>query len=291
MNAVDAYKLGLKVAPRVPLRLGYALCRLAGLLVYLLNRNGRRAVQSNLRHVLGRAAGKGLINRLARGVFVNNFKNYFDMLRLESLTDAQVREIVTVEGSRHMDEALAQGKGAIMYTAHLGNFNLIIQLPTALGYKFSLFAEPVEPPELYDLLTRLRESHGVKLIPVGTAAIMQGVRALKRNEILGIAADRDITGSGREVMFFDAPTRLPVGTVQLAARMGAVLIPALIYRRPDNRSHAVIYPPLPLDNTGDAERDISTNLRKVAATMEAMIARYPDQWVVLQDVWAGESEK
>ncbi len=285
MNAVGYYKLGLRVAPRLPLVVGYALCRAVGIASYLFNRSARQAVQSNMRHVVGKAASKGLINRLARGVFVNNFKNYFDMLRLESLTNEQIIEVVTVEGAEYIDEGLKLGRGVIMYTAHLGNFNLIIQLPTALGYKFNLLAEPVEPPELYAFLTEMRESHGAKLIPVGGPAIMQAIRALKRNEILGIAADRDVTNSGQAVMMFDAEAVLPVGTVQLAARLNVPLIPAHIYRRPDNSSHAIIYPPMQLEHTGDLERDTAINLRKVATTMEQFIARTPEQWVVLQAIW------
>src|SRR5690349_5387627 len=97
LNPVTAYKVGTRVARVLPPWLVYPLCRFAGMLIYRFNRSGREAVRSNMRHVVGPAASNRLVARLARNVFVNNLKNYYDMLRLPYLDHAAVRRMVDVK--------------------------------------------------------------------------------------------------------------------------------------------------------------------------------------------------
>ncbi len=285
LNPVTAYKLGTRLARVIPSWLGYPLCRVAGLLIYLLNRKARAAVQSNMRYVVGPAASRPLIARLTRGVFVNNIKNYYDMVRLPYLDHADIRRMVEVKDAHYALDALKQGKGLILISAHLGNFNLIIQAANALGIELSLLAEPIEPPELYDYLTKLRESQGLKLIPVGGPSLRQAFRVLKSGKVLGIAADRDVTNSGEMMPFFGQPVSMPTGAVEIALRTGAPIVPVHIYRTGNNRSVAQICPPLPLEHSGDAARDAVVSQRKLVATLERFIAATPDQWIVLQQVW------
>ena len=285
INPVDAYKLGEKVAPKVPPGLAYALCNIVGLLIYLFNRGGRAAVRSNLRHVLGPAASQQLINRFARRVFINNVKNQYDMLRLPALSHKDILKLVEIRDAHYGLDALAQGKGLLLISGHFGNFNIIIQAAVALEKPLSLLVEPIEPPELYEYITGLRHSLGTNFIPVGGPAMREAFRVLRRGEVLGIAADRDVTGSGEVVSFFGAPARMPTGTAEMARRTRAPLVPVYIWRESNNRSVAQLFPPIELSNTGDAERDLANDQRTVIATLEKFVAARPDQWIILQKIW------
>ncbi|PZR98837.1 MAG: hypothetical protein DLM69_08140 [Candidatus Chloroheliales bacterium] len=285
LNPLSLYKFGARMTRIMPPWLAYPLCRLVGLLLYIFNRKAQAAVRSNMRHVVGPAASERLIGRLAQGVFVNNIKNYYDMLRLPQLDHADIRRIVEVRGVDYALDALKQGKGLIMISAHLGNFNIIVQAANALGTRLSLLAEPIEPPELYEYITDLRESQGVKLISVGGPALRQAFRALKGGEVLGIAADRDVTNSGEVMPFFGQPVSMPTGAIQIAQRTGAPVIPVHIYRQSDNRSVAELYPPLDLVHSDNPAHDAAINQRKLVTTLERFIAATPDQWIILQPLW------
>ena len=110
-------------------------------------------------------------------------------------------------------------------------------------------------------------------------------RALRRGQLVAVAADRDITRSGILVDFFGAPARLPDGHVQLALRTGAELTTCFALRQPDNSSLVQVEPPLKLEQTGDFERDVRVGVRKVVARMESWISRYPEQWIMLYPIW------
>jgi lauroyl/myristoyl acyltransferase len=290
MNPVTAYKLGTRVARILPPWLAYPLCRLGGILIYRFNRKGRAAVRSNMRHVVGPAASQRLVSRLARNVFINNLKNYYDMLRLPYLDHATVRRMVEVKDAHYALDELAKGKGVVLISAHLGNFNLIIQAANALGTQLHLLAEPIEPPELYEYITALRESQGLKLIPVGGPSLRQVFRVLKDGQVLGIATDRDVTNSGEMLPFFGQPTSMPVGAIEIGRRAGAPIIPVLIYRQSNNRSVAQLFSPLALAHTDDPAADSATNKRLLLATHERFIASHPDQWIILQPMWKDNKE-
>jgi KDO2-lipid IV(A) lauroyltransferase len=119
-----------------------------------------------------------------------------------------------------------------------------------------------------------------------TGGPMMGLyRALKRGEVVGLAADRGIDVSTRQVNFFGAPANLPEGPVRLALRTGAALLPGFGLRLPDNSFQATIEPPLELPNTGDHEADVAVGMEMVADVLERYISRHPEQWLMAKPVW------
>lgn len=124
----------------------------------------------------------------------------------------------------------------------------------------------------------------MKLIPID-GPLLGLVRALRRGQAVAVAADRDITGSGIVVDFFDAPARLPDGHVQLALRTGAELLPMFALRHADSSPVVQVEPPLELERTGNFEQDVQVNVQKVVARMEDWIRRYPEQWPMFYPIW------
>jgi KDO2-lipid IV(A) lauroyltransferase len=114
-------------------------------------------------------------------------------------------------------------------------------------------------------------------------------RALRRNEVVGLAADRDLTESGIVVDFFGAPARLPDGYAQLSLRTGAPIIAGFSQRLPDNAFVAHLEPPLELEDTGDRSRDVRAGVEKVVSIMERYIGAHPEQWVMSVPIWQTEN--
>lgn len=290
MSLLWALRIGALLTLVVPTRVGYWLCRLIGIGVFLFHRRARRNVLDNLRHVCPRCSIVWRYHQAAR-VFVTAVMNYYDLVRLRSIDRDKIKELVDIRGWTHVEDALAQGRGIIVLSAHLGNFNVVAQYPAALGLEAAIVVERVQPPKLFNYLCRLRSATGVRVLPSGPEAVPAILRLLRRNGILLVAGDRDVTGNNRWVQFFDAPAPLPVGPVALALRTGATLLPAFTIRLSTRRSLVVVEPPLELVRTGDVEHDIRVNLQAVARSLEKMIRTDPGQWTVLQPVWAPAHER
>jgi len=280
-----AYRLLGALMPLVPPRLGYSLFDRLGDLAHDHSKASRDNVYDNLRHVLGKQTGLTRLEQVARGIFRHQARNYYDLFRVASLNGEQIRELVTVQGLDNIDQALRSGHGIIMFTAHFGNLDIAGQMFALEGYPITIVAEHLQPERLYHYVSSLRESKGLKLIPSDTF-LRPLYRALRSNEIVGLAADRNLTGTGTLVSFFGAPALLPDGHVRLALRTGAKLLPAFSIRRPDNTFEAFAEPALELETTGDTERDTANAMVSLVAVLEKHIRRYPEQWVMFQPVWA-----
>jgi KDO2-lipid IV(A) lauroyltransferase len=207
---------------------------------------------------------------------------------LSRLSLDEIAAITQVEGREHMDEALAQGKGAILISAHFGNVDIMAQIPLTFGIRISGAVEHIQPERLFQYILGLRTRHGVRMIP-SDGPMMELYRALKRGELIGLPCDRSIADSTREVEFFGTPAYLPTGPVRLALRTGAPLIPGFGLRLPDNTFLARIEPALELPRTGDREADIAAGMEMVADVLERTISQAPDQWLVAVPVWPMDS--
>jgi KDO2-lipid IV(A) lauroyltransferase len=109
-------------------------------------------------------------------------------------------------------------------------------------------------------------------------------RILTRGGVLGVLADRAVTGVGERVPFFGREALLPSAHVALALRTGATLMPAFAHRDGDIL-RAVFEPELELRRTGDREADVRDGVRRWAAVLERHIAVAPEQWSVFEPVW------
>jgi KDO2-lipid IV(A) lauroyltransferase len=284
-----ACRAGGVIVPKIPPAAGYALCRAIGAILYQVNQPARETIQFNLRRILGPDCSPPELERRTRLAFNNILYNYFDLFRLPALTDEAVDQLVTVEGWENVEAALAlaQGKGIVMTSAHLGNIEVVLYAMLRRGLKITIPVERVEPPELFEYLSQLRMSKGLNLIPVD-GPLLHLIRTLKKGGVAGLAGDRDITATGQVVEFFGYPAQMPDGHVRLALKTKAPLVIGFSYRKPDHSYCAYFLPPfLPLA-TGTEEERVAAGIRFVLDKMEEAIFRSPEQWAVTVPIWADQ---
>jgi lauroyl/myristoyl acyltransferase len=254
---------------------------LGGTIWYATAPAARRAVRDNLRYVLGREPTGAEI----RNVFQNGALNYWDTFALGHLGRDELIRLVKLHGLDHLDAALAEGRGAILAGAHLGSLALVGMVLPARGYSLLALVEPVEPRELFDFLVRQRQAFGGRLLPPTTSALRELLVALRRNEVVGLVSDRDVTGTGLEIEFFGRPTRFADGAAALSVRTGAPILPAVAIRREHGMFEGWIEPPLPMPATEDTREAVRALTRSVAQRLEYYVANYPEQWTVFQTRW------
>lgn len=276
---------------RLPRRVIYGIARLAAEAVYLLRADIRRHVQANMRQVLGREAGQRFVRRGAREAVRNAARYYADLIRMPHIDLRRFCEQdLTLEGLHHLQKALAEGRGAVLASAHFGNPEIAVQA-LALGVRVLALIEPLEPPQLLRLTQRLRSAHGHIHLPANFSGVKEALRYLRSGGTVAILFDRDIQRRGVPMPFCGRPTPMPTGAVVLALRTGADLIPSFVHREPGFRYHAYMGPPLPLVRTGDEQEDLRLNSANLLARFEEHLRSDPGQWAVLEPVWTDDESE
>jgi lauroyl/myristoyl acyltransferase len=279
VSGLEALSRATGVLPRRAV--GEPLCTLAGTLWYLGAPAARAAVRDNLQHITGRTPS----NRLVRAVFVHGALNYWDTLAITQVSREQLLSIVDMHGREHIDSALAAGRGVILAGAHLGSVSLVGQIVPALGYPMTALVEQIRPQRLYDFFAGQRQRFGLTVLPAGGAAVRALLTALHRNEVLGLVTDRDVTGTGPMVRFFDATTQFADGPAVLALRTGAPILPAVVVRKARARFDAIIEPPVEFIASDDNKRNVMELTQSMAKRLQYHVGTHPEQWTVFQNRW------
>jgi lauroyl/myristoyl acyltransferase len=278
------YRLLGELNGSLPPQIGYWLACRAGWLLYAFYPHLRSTLAHNIRHVLGPDASEREVRSRVRQACVNIAKGHYDLFRVSRLSTEKIKEMVQIEGMEYLQQALDRGKGVVVISAHFGNVDLVAQVPLAYGIPIVGAALHVKPERLFRYALKLRQSHGLRLIPAD-GPLMELFRALRRGEIVALPCDRAIADNTREVDFFGSPARLPDGPLRLALRTGAAVVPAFALRLPDDSFLVQIEPALELPQTDDTEEALTAGMRQVVSALERHISRHPEQWLVAVPVW------
>lgn len=282
---LTAYRLAVPLAGAVPPSIAYPLLDRLADLIWLAAPGARAAVEANLEQVLG---GRGRRHAWAvRGVFRHAVRNYYDTFRLPAMTDDEIRRFVVLRHVDRLRRVLEQGRGAILFSAHVSSVVVGAQALALAERGGTVVVEALDPPELMDLMLRVRGSHGLTFTPLGPSLFGELTATLRREELVFLVVDRDVGGTGLPIPLFGRPTPLPLGPALLARRTGAPLVPTYVSRRRDGRLDGVVGEPLDVSLTDDRRADLARITRLVTAQLEYHIARHPEQWTVLQPVWDG----
>ena len=263
-----------RTVPALPNALDAPLSEAIGTAAYLAAPRARAAVRSNLTVVCGRPD-------LARRVFVAQVRHYVETFRLLRLRPERVLEMVEVDGWSEVARAHAKGNGVVLASAHLGPVVICGQVLAARGFEVGVLVEP-KGGDIGRMIDRARGAMGIKTIE--TTSVVGIGRLLKRGGVLGILADRAITGVGERVPFFGREALLPSAHVALALRTGSALVPGFAIRE-QGKLRAFVLPEIELPPTGDRDADVREGVRRWAAILERFVARAPEQWSVFEPVW------
>lgn len=223
--------------------------------------------------------------RLVRNTFGYIADCQVDLYRLVGRPPNEVPAMIDGRGVENLEAARRLGRGVIIVTAHLGNYELGAAWLGALGYPVHGMVEDVEP-EMLTLLERYRTATGMRTISRNRGA-RDAYRVLKSGEVLLLVADRVIgdTSDALEVPFCQGRRAVPRGPAVLSLATGAPIVIGIAVRTPDGprRYRIVLEPPIMPDGT---EPDAASTLtRRVTDRLAAAVREYPDQWFVFQPGW------
>jgi len=277
------YRIGEFIALHLPLEIGYKLAVFCSDLHYIFAFKDRAAVKENLKVIFPEKSGRE-IRRIRIRMFRNFAKYLVDFFRFSKLNIEYIKRNIKIENIHYLDEALANGKGAITLTAHLGNWELGAVVIALLGYPFWVVALPHKYKKVNNFFNFQRESKGVKVIPLGKA-VKSCLNLLAENEIVALVGDRDFTEKGVVLDFFGRPAFFPEGPAVFSLKTGAIIVPGFMVRNEDDSFTLRFEKPIACVATNDKNKDFIGLIRRYNGIIEDYIRKYPDQWYMFRRFW------
>jgi KDO2-lipid IV(A) lauroyltransferase len=247
-----------------------------GFLIAAVVPKGR--IIKNLTAAFGETYSPASKRGLAKGVqehFVKNLIDCFFQLRFSGYT----RQVVAIQGRENLEAALAKRKGIIALGAHIGNFVLVGTRLGSEGLPFHTLFRLPKDKGIQSLIKNHMDNFSQKIIPSSPkrTAVVSILQTLRQNGIVFILADNLRSGKV-QTQLFGQRVRTSRGPVSLALRSGAPVLPVYLIRSYTGDLRLVIEPEIPLMRSASLAADIVANTFHVAARLEQLIRRYPDQW-------------
>jgi lauroyl/myristoyl acyltransferase len=277
---LDTFRAALRLVSMLPRDVAQEVAGALGRASYDFGHTGREAALENLARITG------LRDLMLEEICRENLDRFLRMLSdyfyCSLASTEKIRALVEEwRGFEHIVAARERGKGGILITGHLGNWELGGILLALEGVPLTVVT--LEEPA--SGLTAWREAYrkrlGIKTIPVGADpfSFVGIVSALRRNEFIAMLVDRPYGGSAIPVQFFGAETRFSSAPSLLWQHTGADVIPAFVLQKPGGRYVSLLAPPVPMDADGAA------NAQRIATVFETIVRRNPEQWFNYVSIW------
>lgn len=295
---------GTWVLCRVPERPLLAAADVVGLAWYRVAVARRRQARRNLARVCrwmatnevgsqrGRAAGsdRRALEALVRDAFRHSIRYYLILARGSTMDARYIRRWLMLENGDVLDAALAAPSGSLFVGLHMGSMELpALYAAQRTGREALAPAETLGDPLIQAYLVRSRRKLGLRLVELSSAR-REMTAALRRGETVGIVGDRDLTGGGIEVPFFDAPASLPIGPALLALETGITPYVIGVWRDDAGVYHAHVQQ-VPFPDVGSRRERVTAYLEAEARAFERYVAIAPEQWfAIFNPIWRMDAE-
>src|ERR1051325_1624041 len=223
---------------------------------------------------------------ILRGCFINLGRLLGEVSHFPRATPESLKELVECEGLENLEAARAQGRGVILFTGHLGAWELSSFALSAFGYPMSFLARRIDNPKVEQIVERTRTRFGNQSIDKRSAARPM-LRTLRAGGTVGILVDLNThPHEAIFVDFFGIPASTTSGLATLALRTGAAVLPVFIPWDEERRRFVLrVDPPLEIERTGDEAEDVRRLTALYTSIIESYVRRFPQQWLWIHRRW------
>ncbi len=297
----------------LPKTLTYRFSDILSLLLRFFARKRGKLAEDNLKLIYGDeltgdeltgdeltdAERKSTVN----SVFLGLTDLFVEFLQMPYIEGAGIRRLVpSVTGAKHLDDALRQGNGVLLVSAHIGNWELLTAyISVVMGHKFNVIYREQSNYYIDRLIYKTREKLGIDPIPkimvkkvrLKDKEIMfrdesfnnKVLARLRRNEIVGVMIDQDPYPSGIRCAFMGKEAFTTFSPIVYSKRTGAPVIPVFCVRESRGAYRLIIEAPIVMSSENDKRKQKLENVAMMNESVERIIDDYRDQWLWLHNRW------
>jgi len=252
------------------------LGRVAPYVVPRLNRVGLE----NLERAFGDTLTCEEKRRILRGAMDNMMTVAAEFGRLPKMARTGFEGVIRVEGAEHAD----RDRGVLAISAHFGNWEWILPVAIAHGFKAAEVVRTFDDPTLNTFVDRVRKAGGVETIPKDSAA--GRIRELLRDRyMVGLLVDQSPRENGVPTSFFGERCWSTIAPAMIAMRARVPVHPAALIRESDGTYTLRFYPAIEFEKTGNALDDLVENTQRCQDAIERMVRAHPEQWLWFHRRW------
>lgn len=263
----------------LPLGLGYAIADACTELHYRLFPSRRHAALANLAVVLPGASRRDRA-RIARRMMRSYNRMMFEFFRLPHLEREELLGAVELEGFEHLEAAAARGRGVVVTSCHVGNWELAAVVLAQRGYRVHAVAGVQITRWLTGAVRETKSELAIQTVSPDDG-FRKLLRALEHGDLIALMVDGDVYRHGITVSMFGREAAFPAGPGVLSQRTGAPVICGYCSRTAPGRWRIVIEPAL---DPAAFESAAALN-QAVAAITERHVRTHLDQWCIFRPLW------
>jgi Kdo2-lipid IVA lauroyltransferase/acyltransferase len=217
----QSLRVGIRLIRCLPYNVVVNLFRGIGIIMWLVDPFHRKTATIQIQAALGIAKPW----RLVLKVFMNELEMMVDTIRFAFMSDEEIRSRIVVEGKEHMDKAQASGRGVMMITGHISNWEVLGHISKILSIPFCIMADIRKDPKLEEIVNDIRVRCGATILPpTGTFRLL--IDELKKGKTIGMVID--MRGDKKEDLYCDvfgmpAPSKSAPASIALTAN--ALIMP------------------------------------------------------------------
>ena len=260
----------------LPFRAGSQVGAWLGVLAYRLGIRAR-VVETQIAFAFPEL-GTAAVKSLAKQSYENLGRTSLEAALMERRSRQDLLDLFEqVDGFEHLEDALRAGRGVLLVTGHLGNWELAGSYIAARGVPIDAIARHMSNRVFEQYLTRVRERFGVKVV-FDENAVRQTPRSIRANRVVGFLSDQGVLGlASTFVPFFNRPAKTPRGPAVFALRLEVPVVFVASARLPSGR-YRLVLESIEVPRTGDRESDTVALAEAYTARLEYWIRQYPGQY-------------
>ena len=280
----ELWRLGIWTVRLLPYAVCVWLARIGVRIYVALARHRLEIVKANL--LVPLKGDVGTADKRAKQLFQQFALKLLDLWRYEAGLQLD-NAFGEMTGWPHFLAAQASGRGVLLLTPHLGNWEFGGPLLTqkGVGLQVITLAEPGD--DFTEMRQASRARWNIETLVIGNdpMAFLEVIRRLERGATVALLVDRPPAPTAVTVEMFGCPFSASIAAAELARASGCALLPVYLPRN-GAKYDAHILPTIPYDRAKLRDREQRRQLaQSIVRVFEPLILQHLDQWYHFVPLW------
>ncbi|MCW3082808.1 MAG: lipid biosynthesis acyltransferase [Bacteroidetes bacterium] len=287
-GTVLGHKIFVFILNHLGLKLAYIVLRFVALYYFLFARKSNKSIYYFFHDVL---------KYKRTTAYLKIYKNYYIfgqtiLDKVALLAGVKTKFTINHDGGTNLDKIAEMGKGGILISAHIGNWEIAGQLLNRLNTTFNILMYENESANLKQYMDGVQKKKNVKIIAIKDGEmghLIELHNAFSNNELVVMHGDRFRDGvQTLEANFLGKTAKFPAGPFIMAAKFGVPLSVVFAVKETSTHYHFFASDPIMVKRSRDpkqTELAVQELLQKYLVEVEKMVLRYPEQWFNYYSFW------